>query len=181
MKAFRNFSGIIKEIDIDVSPSGEPLLPPDTTVDPKPEDREGHYLSVVGTKWVYIPFTEVQETLDQIRNRKFIQLATYKEWYFNTPVKYDEVLFDGDESSRNRLSQALQVYNQTKVVPTNWVNYKNDFYAFDGDKDKFINLVLTVLQAFNNRHIEMNVIRDKILKAESIEELYNIQVPAKPL
>lgn len=181
MKAFRNFSGQIKEIDIDVSPSGEPLLPQDTTVDPRPDDKEGYYLSVVGTKWVYIPYKAPEETIDQIRNRRFVQLAGYKDWYFTTPVKFDDVLFDADEESRARLAQNLQIFNLTGKIPSSWISYTNEPYPLNDDKDKFTNLVLTVLQTFNNRHIEMNVIRDKILKAETIQELNEIQVPSKPI
>ena len=37
MKAFRNLAGNVVEIDIDLDLDGNPILPPDTTTDLRPE------------------------------------------------------------------------------------------------------------------------------------------------
>ena len=41
MKAFRNIGGSVVEIDVDTDPNGQPILPPDTTVDAKPAAHDG--------------------------------------------------------------------------------------------------------------------------------------------
>jgi hypothetical protein len=52
MKAYRNIAGVVHEIQVDIGLDGQPILPPDTTVDPRPEPQPGHYVTVVGNAWV---------------------------------------------------------------------------------------------------------------------------------
>ena len=128
MKAFRNMAGNVVEIDIDLDLNGDPILPPDTTTDPRPEAQPGHYVTVVGRSWVQIPIPVQVKSLELLKSEALKKVADYREWLLEQPVEHSGVLFDGDQVARTRLSQAVTVAEAGGQVPPAWVTYDNSTF-----------------------------------------------------
>lgn len=179
MKAFRNVGGSVTEIEVDVSPDGNPLLPPDTTVDHKPEALQGHYVTVVGNSWVQIPVPVEHFEFSYKKQLALEKLAKYKAWYTEQPVNHNSVAFDGDELSRARLIQALVINSATGYLPPAWVTYNNSVYPITVIAD-LIGIINAVQTAFATRFFEMNNIREAIKEAVNESALAAINIPQIP-
>lgn len=179
MKAFRNIGGNIVEIEVDVGPDNVPLLPPDTTVDPRPDPLPGHYVTVVGNSWVQIPIPQEFTTFEYKKQKALEALKKYKEWYLEQPVEHNGVLFDADETARIRLTQALVVHSASSYLPPYWITANNDLYPIENLSD-LMGIVNAVQTAFTTRFFEMDGIRRQILNASNEEELNAINIPTIP-
>lgn len=162
MKAFRLYNGTINEIDVDIDPDNNPILPPDTTVDPRPADLEGHYLTIQGDKWVQIEI--VPPSLEQLRMNKLIQFEAFRPQYFDKPVEVGGILFDADETARDRLTQALVMNQHINYLPPAWISYDNTPVPI-ADLAALLPIVAAVQTAFATRFFELNTIRDSINNA----------------
>ena len=179
MKAWRNLNGQVVEIDVDVDPQGNPLLPPDTTTDPKPEPLEGHYVTVVGREWVQIPIPVVTYDFSYLQQQALDRLNQYKKWYLDQPAEVAGRLFDNDETARARVSQAILAHQLTGFLPEFWVDANNQRYPINSIED--LKAIAVALQnSFNIRFTEMNNIRQQILAATTEDELNAIEIPAIP-
>ena len=176
MKAWRNQGGRLVEITIDIDLEGNPILPPDTTTDAKPEPLEGHYVTVVGREWVQIPVPVYVETFEQKKSKKLETAGRYKAWLLDQPVEINGLKFDADEQARDRLIQALVISNETGVVPQAWYTYDNQAHPL-ADLDALKAIVNAVHSAFSARFFEANTIRDSINLAENEEALNEIVIP----
>ena len=106
MKAFRLYNGVINEIDVDVDAvTQEPILPPETTVDPRPDEVPGKYVTIQGNQWVYIDI--IEPSLFQLKQNKLAEFETFRQAYMDKPVQVNGVLFDADSTARERLTQSL--------------------------------------------------------------------------
>lgn len=180
MKAFRNIGGNVVEIQVDVDPNGNPILPPDTTIDPKPEAAEGHYVTVVGKNWVQIPFPVPFKTFETKKNEVLEKIKAYKDWLLEQPVEHNGVLFDADDVARGRISQALVVHSATGQLPPVWITYTDEPYAITAVDD--LNAISgAVFAAFSQRFYECDTLRSQVVAAETEEALYAIEVPAVPI
>ena len=179
MKAFRNIGGNVVEVEIDVDLNGNPILPPDTTVDPRPEPQPGHYVTVVGNSWVQIPIPQEVISFEYKKQKRLEALSTYKNWYLDQPVTYNNIKFDADEKARIRLTQALVVYNETGYLPQAWVTADNTLFPLNSidDLKGIINAVQT---AFSTRFFEMEAIRQQIINADDDASLDAINIPTIP-
>lgn len=180
MKAFRNIGGSVVEIEVDVDPNGQPILPPDTTVDPRPEPQEGHYVTVVGNEWVQIPIPQEFLTFETKVRNALNKLKTYRGWYLNQPVQHMGKLFDADETARIRLTQALVVHSTIGYLPTAWIARDNTPFQIS-TIDDLKALATTVQTAFSTRFFEMEGIRQQILAAENEAQLEAIEIPTIPM
>ncbi len=180
MKAFRNFGGNILEIEVDVDPDGNPILPPDTTVDPRPEPNEGHYVTVVGNEWVQIPTPVLFITFETKKQEALAKLKVYGDWYKEQPTEINGVLYDADEVARSRLSQACNVYSVTNSIPPAWIDYNNVPRPLASFSDLTV-LVAGVYQAFSNRFFEIDNIRQQLMAATDEAALNAVVIPSIPM
>jgi len=179
MKAFRNVAGNVVEIDIDMDLNGNPILPPDTTIDPRPEAEEGHYVTVVGKEWVQIPIAQEFVSFETKVQNTLKKLQKYRDWYLEQPVEYLGVMFDADEVARARLTQALVINSANGYLPPAWIAYDNSNFPL-ATLDDLKAIVNAVQVAFSNRFFEMNSLREQILAAEDDAALALIDIPAVP-
>lgn len=176
MKAWRNLNGNVVEIEVDISKSGNPILPPDTTVAERPAELEGHYLTVVGNEWVHIPVTVQEVSFETKKAAALVELKQYRDWYLDQPVEHAENTFDADEQARNRLIQALVIFNETAYLPPAWITFDNQAFPLSVIDD-LKGLIAVVQSAFSSRFFEMNSLREAILAAQDDEALNAIVIP----
>jgi hypothetical protein len=179
MKAFRNINGTVVEIDVDLDLNGMPILPPDTTTDPKPEADVGHYVTVVGNSWVQIPIPEEFTTFEHKKQKALESLKKYKDWYLEQPVTHNNIVFDADEKARNRLAQTLISNSVDNYLPRAWITTNNSLYPLN-DLPTFMGIVDAVRTAFSTRFFEMESIRQQIIASTNEEELNAITIPVIP-
>ena len=179
MKAYRNVAGHVTEIDIDIDLNGAPILPPDTTVDPRPDANEGHYVTVVGNAWVQIPIAQEVISFESRQADALRRLKEYSNWFIEQPVTHEGVVFDGDETARARLTQALTVNGANGYLPPVWVAYDNSVFPLP-DVAALVGLVNSVQVAFANRFFEMSVLRSQVAGATTEEELAAVEIPSVP-
>lgn len=179
MKAFRNVAGSVVEIEVDVGIDGKPILPSDTTVDPKPEALADHYVTVVGTEWVQIPVPVPFVSFETQQQNALAKFKDYRDWYLNSPLEHNGVLFDADDTARNRLTQTLVIYNDNGYLPPFWVTESNGRYPL-AVIDDLRALVTAVSGAFSARFYEMGALREQILAATNETELAAITIPSVP-
>jgi hypothetical protein len=180
MKAWRNLYGQVVEIDVDVDPQGNPLLPPDTTTDPKPEPLEGHYVTVVGREWVQIPIPVVTYDFSYLQQQALDRLNRYKAWYLNQPVEVNGRPFDNDETARARVSQAILAHQLTGFLPEFWVDANNQRYPINS-VDDLKTIAVALQDSFNTRFVETNTIRQQILAATTEDQLNAVEIPTIPM
>lgn len=176
MKAYRKVNGEIREIRVDVSPSGTPLLPPNTTVDPRPEPLEGYYLDIVGDSWEQIPVRVHVPTLQEVKDKACDELALYKDWLLDSPVMFEGHDFDSDDTARIRLLGAVSAYQVSGKWPPAWVTYDNKLFPLT-TPNLLNGLSMTVYNAFTSRFFFVTGIREQILACETIEEVDNVTIP----
>lgn len=182
MRAFQNRQGNVVEIEVDVDPHGNPLLPPDTTVDARPEPLEGHYVTVVGNRWVQIPIPVFVPSFELLKQQALERLATYRNWLLQQPVTAganNEHIFDADDKARDRLTQALVLHTQFGTLPPAWVKHDNTMFPLTVVAD-LIFIITTVQQAFTSRFFETVTIRNQLLAATDEAALNAIAIPTIP-
>lgn len=177
MKAFRNFQGDVREIDVDVGVDGEAILPPDTTIEPRPEPIEDHYVTVVGKVWVQILKPVLFEVFETKKQRKIDQIRKYRQWLVEQPVEFNSVKFDADDTARIRMTQALVMNSTVNYLPPAWVTYDNGLFPL-ADISDLVNLVATVMGAFATRFFECNVLRETAMAATDEAGLDAVVIPA---
>lgn len=173
MKAFRKVAGNIVEIRVDVDLNGEPLLPPNTTVDPRPEYLEGHYSTIEGNSWVVIahPVQPVEViTFESIQQNKLLELSAYRDWLLEQPVEHDGRMFDADDTARTRISQAIVSYTTLDTLPGGWVDANDELYPIETYED-LVNLARVIADIFQARFFETAMLRVSISAATTEEEL----------
>lgn len=179
MKAWRNLGGNVVEIEVDIGKNGQPILPPDTTVAARPEAQEGHYVTVVGNEWVQIPIPVPFVAFETKKQQKLDELKTYREWYLEQPVEHNGVMFDGDEQARNRLIQALMIYQTTAYLPPAWISLDNTPIALT-TVDDLTGIIASVQTAFSTRFFETDAVRQQLIAATDEAALEAVVMPTKP-
>lgn len=179
MKAFRNIGGSVVEIDVDTDPNGQPILPPDTTVDAKPAAHDGHYVTVVGNAWVQIAIPQEVTEFEYKKQKALDALGVYKNYYLDLPITVNSVIFDADEQARNRLTQAVVIHTATGSLPPAWIAKDNSPYPL-ADIAALMEIVNAVHTAFSTRFFEMDAIRQAIIAATNDAELSVITIPTIP-
>ena len=179
MKAFRNMAGNVVEIDIDLDLNGDPILPPDTTTDPRPEAQPGHYVTVVDRNWVQIPIPVQVKSLELLKSEALKKVATYREWLLEQPVEHSGVLFDGDQVARIRLNQAVTVAEAGGQVPPAWITYDNSTFPL-ADLAALKALTVSIITAFGNRFFEANAVREAVMQANDEAALAAVEIPTIP-
>lgn len=180
MLAYRNVAGNVVEIQVDVDPSGTPLLPRDTTTDPKPAPLADHYVTVVDHSWVQIPVTQSWSEFSYLKQQALQKLSTYKAWYIDQPVNIAGVKYDADEAARARLTQAIVIYNTNGYLPPAWISFDNTPVVLTVIAD-LIAIVNGVQSAFSTRFFEMDAIRGQINAAANEAALAAITIPQVPV
>ena len=179
MKAFRNIAGNVAEIEVDLDLDGNPILPPDTTTDARPAAQPGHYATVVDRSWVQIPVTVQVKSLELQKSEVLAKISSYREWLLEQPVTHSGVVFDGDQTARVRLSQAVMVADAGGQVPPAWVTYDNSTFPL-ADLAALKALAVSVITEFGNRFFEANAIREAAMQAADAAALAAVVVPAIP-
>lgn len=180
MKAFRNVGGNVVEITVDLDLNGEPILPPNTTVQPRPEVTEGHYVTVVGDSWVQIEIPVQEVTLDQIKSEALERLKGWRTWVLEQPITHQEVLFDADETARARLSQAVVIGEVSGVVPPAWVALDNSLFPIES-YEALKALAIAMSIEFSARFFQASTLREAIEAAESQAEVEAVEIPLSNL
>lgn len=177
MKAFRKIGDVITEIRVDVDPSGNPILPPYTTVEPRPEALEGYYVDLVRGEWEQLPIPQpVEPTLDQLKDAACKRLEAYKIWVLDQPVEYEGVKFDADETARVRILGAVNAYQVSEVLPQAWVTFDNGLFPIT-EFEQIKAMSMAMYEEFNARFFAVTMVREAILGASSKEELEAIEMP----
>lgn len=177
MKAFRNVGGVIVEIDVDTDPSGNPILPPDTTVMERPSPLAGHYVTVVGNVWEQIPVPVEYKTFETKKQEALAKLKAWSVWYFEQPIEHDGVKFDADGKARERLTQAVTGLLAGTGSPPVWVAFDDSLYPLP-DAETLKALAVAVIQtAFSTRFFEYNTLRTAITAAEDEAALEAVAIP----
>ena len=176
MKAFRNIAGQVVEITVDLDLEGNPILPPDTTIDPRPEALEEHYVTVVGSGWVQIHSPVVEVTLTQLKEQALKRLSVWRNWILEQPIEHDSVMFDADETARARLTQAVLLSSVGAPVPPAWVTLDNGLHPI-ADYDALKNLAIVMASEFSSRFFQAADLRDDIETAETKEALALVLIP----
>ena len=181
MKAFRNIGGTVTEIEVDVGIDGRPILPPDTTIDAKPADIPGFYLTVVGTAWVQIPVTVENKSFETKRQEALALLAKYRDWSTEQPVTHQTIVFDADDTARNRINQSLVAATNFGKLPQYWIAYDNSPFPIATAAD-LTALANTIFDAFTSRIFAADSIRQQILALADGDEagLAAIAIPTIP-
>ena len=177
MKAFRNVAGEVREIEVDVDLRGNPILPPDTTVDPRPEALPGHYVTVVDRAWVQIEIPVQVVSFETKKAEKLKALAAYTDKYLDLPVDVSGTLFDGDEKARARLTQALAIYNEFTSLPPAWITFENTPHALNTVED-LKGIISAVYAAFQSRFFECDTLRQALLAAQDETALDAVTIPS---
>lgn len=180
MKAFRNINGTVTEITVDIDLNGNPILPPDTTVDPRPQLLDGHYLTVVGNSWVQIPIVVQEVTLDDLKREKMEFIKNWADNLLEQPIVYEGIEFDADEKARARISQAIVTYNTTEYLPAAWITRDNTAYNISSFED-LKGLGAAIASAFTERFFTGAALRAQVLEATSEAELNAIELPPMPM
>lgn len=180
MKAFRNVGGTVREIQVDVGLNGQPILPPDTTVDPRPDPLPGHYVTVVGNAWVQIEVPVYVESFDSKKAKALDRVRQYRDWKLEQPVDVNGVLFDGDDKARTRLTQALVMFKELNYLPPVWVDY-NDASVTISSIDDLKTIVAAVTAEFSARFYETDTLRAQVAATTTEEELNAIVIPEVPM
>lgn len=177
MKAFRNVAGNVVEITVDVGLDGKPILPPDTTLDPRPEPNPGHYVTVVGREWAQIEIPVVVESFESKVARKLEAIGKYRDWLTEQPVEVDGTMFDADEQARSRLTQALVIHDTLGYLPPAWITHDNRPKPL-ATVDDLKAIVQAVQTAFATRFFECDSLRQSAKAATNAEELELVVVPS---
>lgn len=177
MKAYRNVAGEVREITVDVGLDGKPILPPDTTTDPRPEELPGHYVTVVDKAWVQIEKTVYVESFESKKQRKIADIAKYRDWLTEQPVEIDGVKFDADDQARSRLTQALVIFSNLEYLPPVWVTFDNSAHPLATIEDLKA-IVVTVQTAFAARFYECSELRTTVAAAEDEAALEAVVIPS---
>lgn len=176
MRAFRNLNGVVTEILVDVGIDGQPILPPDTTINPMPEPLEGFYMTVVGTEWVRIPIQEPIVSFETRKTEALERLNQYKNWYQEQDIEYNGLMFQADSQARDRITQAIVAYREFKYLPPAWISRDNIPFVLSSIED-FAPLATAIMGAFSTRFFEMDQIRQQIIKATDMMELNQVNIP----
>lgn len=176
MKAFRNIGGEVREIQVDIGLDGQPILPPDTTVNDRPEPLPGHYVTVVDNSWVQIEIPVYVKSFETLKAETLDKVVKYRSWLLEQPVDVDGVLFDGDKLARDRLTDALVIYSELGVLPPAWVTYANELHALT-TIDDLKAIAAAVTTAFSTRFYECNDLRASVLAAADEAQLQAIKIP----
>lgn len=179
MKAYRNIAGEVREIEVDIGLDGTPILPPDTTVDPRPEPMAGHYVTVVDNAWVQIEIPVYVESFESKKAKVLAQIAAYRAWYLDQPVEVGGVKYDADEMARTRLTQALVMFTEMAYLPPVWIAFDNSEVAI-ADIAALKTIVGGVQTAFSTRFYECATLRGQVLTAATEEALAAVVVPTVP-
>lgn len=179
MKAYRNIGGVVREVDVDVGLDNLPILPPDTTVQPRPDPLPGHYVTVVDHSWVQIPVTVYVEAFSSKKQKKLDAMRMYKAWYMDQPVDVGGTLFDGDKNSRDLMAQALLLAREINSVPPFWVTNANTPYPLATIDDLKV-IVTAVHNAFSTRFYTCEQLRAQIFAATTEAELDAVAIPQIP-
>ena len=174
MKAFQLYNGLIREIDIDIALDGEPILPPNTTVAPRPDEIPNHYLTIQGNSWVQVEIPA--RTIEQARQDKLSSFNSYRKFYMDQPVVHNDVQFDGDATARERLTQAIVMHGSVGYLPPVWIKHDNTGYPVATISD-LVGIAQAVQTAFATRYYEMIALRDSINAATTLEQLDAISIP----
>lgn len=180
MKAFRNLGGNVVEIEVDVDPTGLPILPPDTTVEPRPEPLEGHYVTVVDKSWVQIPVTPNVLSFELKKQDALRRVSQYNDWYINEPVTHSGFLFDADELARNRLTQALVLQSAANILTPAWITYDNKTFPITTAAD-LMGIINAVQTHFTTRFFEMATLHQRVEAATTEAELEAIVIPSRQI
>ncbi len=173
-------NGKVTQIQVDVSPSGKPLLPLNSTVEDMPETLPGHYVTLVDSQWVQIPIAVPTYSFSYLQDLKLSAVKKYAAWYQTRPVTFDGQQFQADEASKNLLTQALLVANIGGGVPPFWKTLDNQKYPLP-DITKLSDLVVAVSQDFSRKFYEMDALKASISACTTEAELDAIVVPSVPL
>lgn len=176
MQAYRNVGGVVRQITVDTDPGGNPILPPDTTVDSRPEALEGHYVTVVGKSWVQIPIPVVTVSLENLKAAALVRFAKWREQHINRPVEHAGRMFDADELSRSRVTQALTVHASIGFLPPAWLDVNKAPFPL-ADIDTLKGIATAILTSFNNGFFEAEVKRSQIAAATTEAELAAVDIP----
>lgn len=176
MKAYRNVAGEVREILVDIGLDGKAILPPDTTIAPRPQALPGHYVTVVGTEWVQIESPVYVESFESKRRRKIAAIGKYRDWLTEQPVVVADVKFDADDQARSRLTQALVMHAELAYLPPVWVTFDNGVHALASIDDLKV-IVSEVQTAFATRFYECSELRDSAMAATSEAELDLVVIP----
>lgn len=176
MKAFRNLAGSVIEIEVDVDPNGDPILPPDTTTDPRPEADPDHYVTVVGKVWVQIPIPQAFVSFETKKQQKLDLFRKYRDKYIDATITHAGMEFDADELTRGRLVQVLFTHQTTGYLPPAWISADNIPYPLNAVEDLQA-LATAVQQAFAQRFFEMDTMRRQILDAADDAALDAVVIP----
>lgn len=179
MKAFRNVAGSIIEIDVDIDPTGQPILPPDTTIAQRPEPQPGHYVTVIDHDWVQILIPEEYISFEYRKQQALDTLSHYKNWYLEQPIEHNGIVFDADGQARNRLTQAMVVHTVNGYLPPVWIANDNSPQPLD-NIEALKNIITAVQTAFTTRFFEMDTIRQQIIVATDEVTLDAIRIPTIP-
>ena len=174
MKAFQLYNGLIREIDIDIALYGSPILPPNTTVDPRPDEIPNHYLTIQGNSWVLVEIPA--RTVEQTRQDKLSSFNSYRKFYMDQPVVHNDVQFDADSTARERLTQAIVMNGSVGYLPPVWIKHDNTGYPIATISD-LVGIAQAVQTAFATRYYEMIALRDSINAATTLEQLDAINIP----
>ena len=176
MKAFRNIGGEVREIQVDIGLDGQPILPPDTTVDDRPEPLPGHYVTVVDNSWVQIETPVYVKSFETLKAETLEKVVKYRSWLLDQPVDVDGALFDGDKEARDRLTDALVIHNELGVLPPSWVTYDNETHTLT-TIDDLKAIASAVATAFSTRFYECNDLRASVNAAADEAQLQAIVIP----
>lgn len=177
MQAWRNFGGDVREVTVDIGLDGNPILPPDTTVNPKPEALTGHYVTVVNNDWVQIEIPVQVITFESKKAKKLAELAMYRDWYLDQPVEVNGVKFDADTKARTNLTQALVIYTSLAYLPPAWITFDNGVYPL-ATIDDLKAIVATVQTQFSAKFFECSTKRQAIYDAVDEAALDAVVVPS---
>lgn len=176
MKAYRNVAGDVREIFVDIGIDGQPILPPDTTVDPRPEPMPGHYVTVVGKVWVQIETPVLFETFETKQANKIREIGKYRNWLTEQPVEIGGIMFDADDQARGRLTQAMVMHTELGYLTPAWIALDNTPQPITTINDLKA-IVVGVQTAFAGRFFECDTLRQAAMSATTEQQLYDIVIP----
>lgn len=161
---------------------GEPLLPPNTTVTPPPTKVSGgHYLTVVGTSWVELPYDNSDLSFKEYKESLNNQLKDVSEQLVWAPFIYLGHVYGNDYKDVIRITTAVQAYMIAKRLPEFWRTEDNyPITTADITEDWLYGLSLESSAIAQSRTLETIQAKELLMSLETMKQLKEFKMPEVP-
>ena len=184
VQAWRKDGNGYKEVMVNIDPVNNiPLLPPNTTTDPKPEEHNNMFLTVRDNYWIYLPKNPVESEvpIDTLAVTRGVLKANYDKWkdaYVDAPFYHDGFVLHNDLIARTNILGAFVAFKFHDRMPPKWKAMGGKYL---NPTPKWLDAIsLLSVHYYESRLFTAEMTNYQIAKAETVEELQRIVFPVIP-